>query len=48
MNITLREKGRNTEFFLAEFSWIRAECSKIHTTKNSVFGHFSHSVNDHT
>ena len=42
----LREKCPNAEFFWYEFSCIRTEYRKIHTTKNSVFGYFSHSEVD--
>ena len=54
--VALREKCPNTEFFWPVFSRIRteygkirslliqSECGKIPARKNSVFGHFSHSV----
>ena len=40
--MTLREKRPNMGFFLVR---IQSECGKIRTRKNSVFGHFSRSVN---
>ena len=40
--VTLREKCANTEFFLVR---IQSEYRKLRTRKNSIFGHFSRSVN---
>ena len=40
----LHKKCPDTEFFLSVFSCIQSEYRKIRTKKNSVFGHFSHSV----
>ena len=49
---TLREKWPNTEFVFycirtgyGEVLRILSECGKIRTRKNSIFGHFSRSVN---
>ena len=41
VNIALREKCPNIEFFLAGN---QSECGKIKTSKSSVFGDFSRSV----
>ena len=46
--LSLPEKYPNTAFFLyfpAVSLRIQPECEKIRTRKNSVFGHFSRSVN---
>ena len=48
VHVKLREKCPNMEFFWSVFSCIQPEYSKISTRKNSVFGHFSRSVIQHS
>ena len=42
--LTLRENCPNTELFLVR---IQSKCRKVRTRNNSVFGHFSPSVNSY-
>ena len=42
--ITLCKRCPNTEFFLIRISHIQSKYGKIRTRKNSIFGHFLHSV----
>ena len=42
--LTLREKCRNTEFFLVHIFLYSVRIQKIRTRKNTVFGHFSQSA----
>ena len=44
--IALRESVQIESFFWSLFSCIRTKYRKIRTRKNSVFGHFSRSVNN--
>ena len=44
IKVALREKCPNTDFFLVRIFLYSVRYRKIQTRKNSVFGHFSHSV----
>ena len=46
--ISLREKCRNTEFFLVRIFLYSVQIQEIRSRNNSVFGHFSRSLcNNH-